>query len=305
MVLRVLIVGAAAGGGLPQWNCNGPNSATFWNGGTSLTAASQSSLAVSADGENWALLNASPDMRAQIMARPQLQPRDPETYGLRDSPIASVLLTNGDLDHIAGLLTLRERQRFDLFMTAEIGRVLGENPIFNALDTSLVPRREVALETPFTLVDGVSATLFAVPGKVPLFLEAGDVATDLEGEQTVGVALSDGTQTTFYIPGCARMTDALAERLQGAELVLFDGTLWRDDEMIREGVGQKTGQRMGHMSMSGPDGSLAAFAGLDVHRKVYVHMNNTNPVWRPDSPERAEAEAAGWQIAYDGLEITL
>ena len=216
------------------------------------------------------------------MARPQLQPRG--GYGLRDTPIRSVLLTNGDIDHIAGLLTLREKQGYDLFATASIAQVLAENPIFNALDPAFVTRQTIELDTAFDLLPGVTATLFAVPGKVPLFMEGehgGDaVQTDLMGEQTVGVEISDGTRTFFYIPGCARMVPGLAERLRGAALVLFDGTLWADDEMIQQGVGQKTGARMGHMSISGPEGSMAAFADLNVARKVYVHLNNTNPVWR-------------------------
>ena len=308
MALRALIVGAAAGGGLPQWNCNGPNSATFWRGNTPLTAMTQSSLAVSANGLDWALLNASPDIRQQIIATPQLQPRDPERYGLRDTPICSVLLTNGDIDHIAGLLILREKQRFDLITTSDIAEVLAANPIFNALDPEFVTRHVVGLETSFDLAPGVTATLFAAPGKVPLFMEGdhgGDaVATDVIGEQTVGVEITDGEKTFFYIPGCARMLPVLEDRIRDAELVLFDGTLWQDDEMIRTGVGQKTGKRMGHISMSGPEGSIAAFAALDVKRKVFVHMNNTNPVWR-DGPERAEAEAAGWEIGQDGMEIVL
>ncbi|MFK7942727.1 MAG: pyrroloquinoline quinone biosynthesis protein PqqB [Paracoccaceae bacterium] len=306
MALRALVVGAAAGGGLPQWNCNGPNSSTFWNGDAPLTAATQSSLAVSVNGSDWALLNASPDIRSQILARPQLQPR--AGYPLRDTPIRSVLLTNGDIDHIAGLLTLREKQAYDLFATASITQVLAENPIFNALDPAFVTRHVIELEAGFDLLPGLSAKLFAVPGKVPLFMEGehgGDgVQTDLMGEHTVGVEISDGSRTIFYVPGCARMVPALADRLRGAELVLFDGTLWADNEMISQGVGQKTGARMGHMSISGPDGSLAAFADLDVRRKVYVHLNNTNPVWR-NGPERAEAEAAGWRIAHDGMEIEL
>lgn len=242
------------------------------------------------------------------MARPQLQPRDPARYGLRDTPIRTVLLTNGDIDHVVGLLTLREKQAFQLMMTHDIAEVIAANPIFNALDPDLVTRHVVGLEAPFELVTGVTATLFAVPGKVPLYMEGdfgGDaVQTDMMGEQTVGVEISDGEHTMFYVPGCARLVPALEDRLRGAEVVLFDGTLWTDDEMRRQGVGTKTGQRMGHMSMSGPEGSIAAFADLDVKRKVFVHINNTNPVWR-DGPERAEARAAGWEIGYDGMEIRL
>ena len=285
MTLRALVVGAAAGGGLPQWNCNAPNSASFWRG-TPLTEATQSSLAVSG-GDGWALLNCSPDIRQQIMRLPALQPR--EGHGLRDTPIHSILLTNGDIDHIAGLLILREKQAYRLLMTAEIAKVIAENPIFNALDPAFVSRDVVALETPFELVPDVTATLFAVPGKVPLFMEGdhgGDaVQTDLMGEQTVGVELSSGGKTAFYIPGCARLVPALEDRIRGAELLFFDGTVWTDDEMIREGVGQKTGARMGHMYMSGPGGSMEALDPLAIRRKIYVHINNTNPVW----PRRARA----------------
>ena len=193
---------------------------------------------------------------------------------------------------------------FELIATTGISEVLAANPIFEVLDPALVGRRTVALDQPLDLIDEITAELFAVPGKVPLYLEKDSVDTELMGEQTVGVEISRGGSKIFYIPGCAAMTPALARRLEGAELVLFDGTLWRDDEMILQGVGRKTGKRMGHMSMSGEDGSIAAFKGLGVRRKIFIHINNTNPVWR-DGPERSEAEAAGWEIAYDGMEITL
>lgn len=303
MALRALVLGAAAGGGLPQWNCRAPNSRGFWEGNSALAEATQSSLAVTADGEAWALLNASPDLRTQILRTPALHPREGE--GLRGSPIRSVLVTNGDLDHILGLLTLREGHAFDLFATPEILAVLDANPIFEALDRSRVRRRAVALDETFDLLPGLPVTLFAVPGKTPLFLEReGETPrTDLLGEQTVGARLGRGEPGVFYLPGCAAVTPDLAVRLRGAALVMFDGTVFHDDEMIRERVGAKTGRRMGHMAMAGPEGSLAAFESLRVRRKIYVHINNTNPVWRADSPERRAVEAAGWEVAHDGLEI--
>jgi pyrroloquinoline quinone biosynthesis protein B len=305
VTLRALILGSAAGGGLPQWNCRAECSASAWNGRDGLKPATQSSLAVSADGERWVLLNASPDLRAQILATPRLQPRDDEA-GLRNTPIRSVVLTNGDVDHVAGLLTMRERQAFTIWMTAEIAAVLDRNPIFEVLDRGVVTRKVVGLEERFEPTGGLAARLFPVPGKVPLWLEGEAVVeTDRMGEQTAGVELTCGDASAFYIPGCARMVPALADRLRGAPLVFFDGTVFHDDEMIRAGVGQKTGRRMGHMAMAGPEGSMAAFAGLEVGRKIYVHMNNTNPVWLPGSPERAEAEAAGWEIAHDGMEVSL
>lgn len=295
--MRAIVLGAAAGGGLPQWNCGCLNCVLARAG--EIPGASQSSLAVSADGVDWAILNASPDIRNQLAATPALHPRE-----LRDSPVKAVLLTNGDIDHVAGLLGLREKQGLSLHATAEILDVLAGNPVFAALDPALVTRRAQTLGRPFALLPGLTAELFAVPGKVPLYLEGATVATDLEGEQTVGVRLESDAGVAFYVPGCAAVTPALAERLRGAALAFFDGTLWEDDEMIRAGLGAKTGRRMGHVSMNGPEGSIAALESLGVRRKVFVHMNNSNPVWRA-GPERAAAEAAGWEIARDGMEVTL
>ncbi|MGM0583308.1 MAG: pyrroloquinoline quinone biosynthesis protein PqqB [Pseudomonadota bacterium] len=294
--LRAVVLGAAAGGGLPQWNCGCDNCRAAR--AVRIPALTPSSLAATADGENWAILNASPDIGRQLLATPALHPTGP-----RETPIRAVVLTKGDIDHVAGLLTLREKQPFDLFMTGEIARALDANPIFEALDRDLVRRRVIPLDSPRRIAPGLTASLFAAPGKVPLYLENGEVETDLEGEQTVGVELAAGGKRLLHVPGCARLTPALADRLRGAAAVLFDGTLWSNDEMIRLGLGRKTGRRMGHMPISGPDGALAAFRGLDIARKVFVHINNSNPVLAPGSPERAEAEAAGWEIAQDGLEI--
>ena len=298
MTFRAHILGAAAGGGLPQWNCGCENCNLARAG--KIPSQTQSSLAVSGDGAHWAILNASPDIRVQMERAQVLHPTD-----LRSLPLSSVLVTNGDIDHVAGLLTLREMQPFTLFATAGIHDVLAANPMFDALNASVVHRTPIALDTPFDLAPGLTATLFPVPGKVPLYLEGDEVKTDLVGEQTVGVKLSGGGHTAFYIPGCAMLNDDLRTRLKGAELLFFDGTLWRDDEMVRAGLGVKTGKRMGHMSMSGEDGSIRAFSDMSIGKRVFVHMNNTNPVLRPDSTETAEAEAAGWTIGRDGMEITL
>ena len=220
-------------------------------------------------------------------------------------PVQSVLVTNGDIDHVAGLLTLREMQPFTLFATQGIQDVIAQNPIFDALNAEVVSRSSISLDAPFELVPDLQATLFPVPGKVPLYLEDEHVQTDLIGEQTVGVALTSQGRTAYYTPGCAALTPELKAKLDGADLLFFDGTLWRDDEMVRAGLGQKTGKRMGHMSMDGPDGSITSFADMQIGRKIFVHMNNTNPALRPDSAERAQAEASGWTIGQDGMEITL
>jgi len=163
----------------------------------------------------------------------------------------------------------------------------------------------VALGASFEIAAGVTAEMFVVPGKVPLYMEGDTVETELEGEQTVGVSLKVEDQQAFYLPGCAKVTAALSERMRGAQLVFFDGTVWENEEMIRLGVGAKTGARMGHMSMVGENGSMAAFEPLDVARKIFVHMNNTNPVLDPRSAERRQLESAGWEVAFDGMEVTL
>lgn len=296
MDFRARILGAAAGGGLPQWNCGCENCNLARTG--KIPSQTQSSVAFTANGLDWAVLNASPDIRQQLADCPALHPT-----GLREMPLRSVLLTNGDIDHVAGLLTLREMQPFTVYATAGIHEVLDQNPIFAALNASVVTRKTVTMGQATEIAPGLMAELFPVPGKVPLYLEGDEVDTEMLGEQTVGVHLSAGDKEAFYIPGCATLNDDLRARLRGAALVFFDGTLWRDDEMVRAGLGQKTGKRMGHMSMSGDDGSIAAFEGLDVGKKVFVHMNNTNPVLRPDSAERGTAQTAGWIIGQDGMDI--
>lgn len=309
-MLKILVLGSAAGGGFPQWNCNCTGCRRARAGDPAARPRTQSSLAVSGGGGRWVLLNASPDLGQQIRANAALHPKD----GVRHSPLCAAVLTNADIDHVAGLLTLRESQPLAIYATERVQAVLAANSVFRVVNPELAPRRAVALDRPFVPADAAGHPLpfeveaFAVPGKIALYLEDpaaagfGSVAED-----TVALRVRDraGDGEFFYIPGCSGLPDWLADRLRGAPLVLFDGTTWTDDEMIRAGTGSKTGQRMGHMAMSGPAGSIAAFAGLGARRKVFVHINNTNPALLDDSPERAAAEAAGWEIAYDGMEFTL
>ncbi len=222
--------------------------------------------------------------------------------GLRGSPIRAVVLTNGDIDHVAGLLTLREKTPFTVYATGDGLDILDQNSVFGVLDPALVAREQIALDTPFEPSPGLTVTPFAVPGKVPLFLEGEDLDLKAMGEQTVGLEITDGTKTAMYAPGCATLPDWLVDRLGRADMVLFDGTVWENDEMARTGTGHKTGARMGHIAMNGADGSIARLNRLE-GRKVYIHINNTNPVLQPDSPERAMAEAAGWTIGQDGMEL--
>lgn len=305
--LRLVVLGSAAGGGFPQWNCRCPVCTLAWEGDPRVSRRTQTSVAVSADGERWALVNCAPEILSQIQAVPALHPKG----GRRHTPVASVLLTNADIDHVAGLLSLREAQPFRLFATPAVHGVLRASPAFDVLASDVVRREDVALGSSFELVDGVTAEIFPVPGKIALYLEKGEIDatgtldTRLEGEQTIGVELSAGGARVLFVPGCAAMTDALRARLEGADAVFFDGTVWRDDEMIVSGVGTKTGVRMGHMAMSGENGSIAALSEIKVGRKIYVHINNTNPVLVDGSQERTTAEQAGWEIARDGMEIAI
>jgi pyrroloquinoline quinone biosynthesis protein B len=299
MIIKVL--GSAAGGGFPQANCNCRNCADVRRGVPGLQPRMQSSLAVSGDGRSWALLNASPDLRQQITASPELWPQGD---AVRSSPVKAVVLSNGDIDHVAGLLSLREGLAFRLYASARVQAALAANSIFNVLDSRSVERAVLPLDRPVELQGGLSIEAFVVAGKVALYLE-GEANT--EDGDTLGIKLTElgSGASAFYIPACATVDAALAARLRDAALVLFDGTLYTDDEMIAQGLSSKTGRRMGHISMSGSGGSIAALAGLGVKRKVFVHINNSNPVLRDDSSERRTVEAAGWEVAYDGMEIRL
>jgi pyrroloquinoline quinone biosynthesis protein B len=271
-----------------------------WSGDKRVRPRSQSSLAVSADGERWLLLNASPDLRHQIIASPCLHPRG----GMRQSPIRAVFVTNADVDHLAGLLTLREQQSFALFGSkATLAQASGG--VFRVLNRDLVQLRETAFDEPIDTGLGLKVTAFAVPGKVPLYLEGAAVEIGSESDSTAGLEISDGRAAFFYVPGCAKINETLAERLKGAKLIFFDGTTFTDDEMVRLGLSQKTAWRMGHVAMSGEDGSLNRLAPCGIARKIYLHINNTNPVLIEDSPERATVLEAGWEVAYDGMEVAL
>lgn len=309
--MNIRILGAAAGGGFPQWNCRCAVCRASWDDPRAVPPQTQSSLAVALDDSHWLLCNASPDLRQQIIDNPPLHPR----RARRDSPIAGVVLTNGDVDHVAGLLNLRESQPYTVYATGRIQQVLADNPIFGVLNPDYVARREIALDTPFvpTLPDGregnITVEMFAVPGKVALWLEEGDIEARLgaETEDTVGLEFTDreSGRRLLYVPGCAAVSESLRRRLADCDLLLFDGTLWQDHEMVDGKLGIKTGQRMGHMSMAGAHGSMAALSDIPIARRVYTHINNSNPVLLPDSEERRAVEAAGWTVAHDGMEIRL
>ena len=310
-MLKVLILGSAAGGGSPQWNCNSDVSKAVRGRVAGTSPRTQSSIVVTANDDEWFLFNASPDLGSQILNNEQMHPQK----GLRHSPISGVVLTNGDVDHVAGLLTLRERQNLSVYAHSRVHNVLKDNSIFNVLNPEYVDRREMKMNNSFELTNkegkgsGIMVEAFEVPGKIALWLEdesKGENFGTQEGD-TIGLKISskDTDESFFYIPACAKMTEELSKRIENSELVLFDGTLWKNDEMESSKVGEKTGQRMGHMNNSGPDGSMEAFKNLNVKKKIFIHINTTNPILLSTSDERKIVEENGWEVSYDGMEIKL
>lgn len=302
---RIRVLGAGAGGGSPQWNCNCSICRRVRRG--DAPRRTQTSLAVSADGARWALINASPDLGEQLVETPDLQPQKPG----RHSPIDAAVLTGGEIDQVTGLLSMREGEPFSLYASRTIHETLGESVIFDALDEQTVPRRAMTLDAKTELTDaddqplGITITPFAVPGKIPLYAESAGETPEIGAvtEDNIALQIEIGETTLFFIPCCADITPELKQRVSGASLLLFDGTLWHDEELIDAGLADKTGRRMGHVSISDPDGPLEQFAGTDIDRKILIHINNSNPVLIDDTDERNIVEQAGWEVAYDGMEL--
>jgi pyrroloquinoline quinone biosynthesis protein B len=309
-MLRVVVLGAAAGGGVPQWNCGCPVCRSARNGHPELQST-QASVAISADGAHWFLINASPDLRQQLIATPQLHPAAGQ---LRHSPIAGVILTNGEVDAVAGLLSMREGSPFTVYAHPKVLAILKSNSIFNVLHENNVRRQPIELNQAFepALPDGSPSGIeilpFAVPGKSAWYLEGRVHPAGSDGAgDTLGLRITDRAsgKVLYFLAACAGVTDELRSRLRGAAAVFFDGTVWRDDELIEAGLGSKTGQAMGHIAMSGEHGAIACLAKLDIEKKIFLHINNSNPVLLHDSAERRTAEREGWQIPADGTEIAL
>jgi len=301
--LTAIVLGSAAGGAFPQWNCRCPVCELAWAGDKRVRPRTQAGIAVSGGDGRWTLINASPDLGQQIRATRALHPAGAKSgNSLRGSPIDAVVLTGAEIDQIAGLLSLRESSPFTLYATPSSHAAVAANAMFGAM-TSMT-RRAINPGEKFMLAGNIEANLFTVPGKLPLYLEGDNPEIGAESAANVGIELARDGARLVFVPGAAAVSDAMRERFARADAVLFDGTLFTDDEMLRTGTGPKTGRRMGHMPIDGEGGALKALEGLKA-RRMFIHINNTNPIQIDGSPERNKVEAAGWQVAEDGMEIVL
>ena len=306
MLIRVL--GSAAGGGFPQWNCGCPNCRGVRAGDPQVTARTQECVVVSTDSAQWFLLNCSPEIRQQIESFPPLHPRGP-----RHSPIAAILLTNADLDHCLGLLSLRESHPLVIYATERLRRGFTDgNVLYRTLDRfpGQVTWRALKLGREEELADvegrpsGLLVEAVTMPGKLPIHLEADGTS---DPEDSVGFRIRERAtgRILAYLSGVGAVTDAVRHAVKDADCVFFDGTFWSSDELPGLGLGTKRAEQMAHLPVGGPDGSLARLHGLAAPRRIFIHVNNTNPLLRDDSPERATVEAAGWEVARDGMEVRI
>ncbi len=324
--MRVRVLGSAAGGGLPQWNCGCDNCVDARSGDPAVRPRTQSSITVSADGDRWALFNASPDVRAQLESFAALHP----ARGGRGSGVAAVVLTDAEVDHTAGLLLLREGRRLALHCTRFVHRALTANGLLATLGSYLEVRwTELSSGVMMELADGsgwplgIQVEPFEVAGDPPLYLEglpAGEGVSGGPGSHTVGLRVSSvepganapepnvtapGAAALVYVPGAGAVDAGLLARIGPRDALLWDGTFWTDDELVRLGMSDRTAAEMSHLPISGPGGSLERFREVRAASKAYIHVNNTNPILREDSAERRAVEAAGWEVAFDGMDFEI
>ena len=307
--MRIEILGSAAGGGFPQWNCACRNCQALRAGSFQGKSRTQTQVAISNDDRSWFLLSTSPDLRQQIEATPALHPRK----NGRDSPIAGVLLTSADLDQITGLLSLRELQPFRIYCTASIRRILRQdNSVFAMLNrvpqqvvwTDITAGESFKLTTAAGQDSGLLCETFSLHSRYPMYAAQSAGLSPQEASLGLIVGSSSGPRMA-YLPAVPEVDSSLLERLATVDLLLFDGTFWSDDELIKVLGSGATAREMGHIPVSSEVGSLQKLKALRRPRKIFVHVNNTNPMLDESSPEYREVRAAGWEIAEDGWRFDL
>ncbi|MBJ8479150.1 pyrroloquinoline quinone biosynthesis protein PqqB [Acinetobacter pittii] len=303
--MYIYVLGSAAGGGFPQWNCNCPNCHGVRTGTIQAKARTQSSIAVSENGTDWVLLNASPDIRQQLFEFKAAQP----ARKLRDTGITSVILMDSQLDHTTGLLTLREGCPMNVWCTAMVHQDLTSGfPVFNMLKhwNGGLQYNEINPKQAFK-IDGFENLEF-----LPLIIKSAAPPysphrNDPHDGDNIALIIKDHKtqKQLFYAPGLGKIDDQIMQIMQSSDCVMIDGTLWTDDEMQQTGVGTKTGREMGHLYISGEGGSLSYLNQLSTPKKVLIHINNTNPILNENSSQFAELKANGVEVAYDGMQIEL
>ena len=304
--MRIRVLGSAAGGGFPQWNCNCRNCDGVRKGSLRAKARTQSSIAVSPGGQDWILFNASPDLLLQYRSFPELQP----ARGIRDTAIRAVVLMDAQVDHTTGLLMLREGKPLEIYCTDMACEDLTTgNPLFNILDHYCgvhwhpVP---TAAGSSFSVIgaDGLSFTAVPLKSKAAPYSPHRD--NPHEGDN-IGMRITDtrSGKTLFYAPGLGEIEPHLKPFLDQADCVLVDGTFWTDDEMIQLGVSKKRAREIGHLPQSGAGGMIEVLRPLKAKHKILIHINNTNPILDEDSAERKQLTAAGIEVAHDGMEVIL
>lgn len=304
--MRIRVLGSAAGGGFPQWNCNCPNCDGLRKGTIRALPRTQSSIAVSADGIGWILFNASPDLLTQIRSFPALQP----ARAIRDTGICAIVLVDGQIDHTTGLLMLREGGPLEIWCTDTVREDLTTgNPLFSILGHYCgVSWHRLPIEAGASFaIDGADHlrfTAIALQSKAPPYSPH---RHDPHDGDNVGIAITDtrSGRSAFYAPGLGEIEPGLRTILEQADVLLVDGTFWRDDEMIRLGVSTKRATEIGHLPQSGAGGMIEVLKGVPASRKILIHINNTNPILDEDSVERAELDAAGLEVACDGMDIEI
>ena len=312
--MHVKILGSAAGGGFPQWKCACANCRSLRAGSFRGKPRTQAQVAISADSAHWFLLGASPDLRAQIESTPELHPRTPGGV-TRNSRIGGVVLLNADIDHVLGLLLMRELQPLNAYATLSVRRILTEdNSMFammQRLDHQLTWNQITSGDTfsPFTPPgedSGLRCRAFFLGRHYPAYVSTRRQADLIRHEASSGLIVESSTgKRLAYMPAVPQIDDALLKEAGAADVLLFDGTFWSDDELIRVRGSGQTAQEMGHVPVSSPNGSIAQLAHLRCPRKIYVHINNTNPMLDEASPENRQVREAGWEIAEDGWQFEL
>jgi len=309
--MQVKILGSAAGGAFPQWNCGCSNCRAVRAGTFQGKARTQTQLAISADSQSWFLLGASPDLRVQIEATRELHPRD----GLRQSPVAGAVLLNADIDHVLGLLLMRELQPLRVYATDSIRQIVMEdNSMFAMLQripqqvswTEFAPRKTFPLSDSTGRNSGICCRAITLGTHFPAYVSPQRQTQVASRDVSLGLIIeSPSRKRLAYMPAVPEITDDLLREFDSADVLLFDGTFWSDDELIRiQGSGQ-TARQMGHVPLSGNDGSMARLAQLKRTRRIYIHINNTNPVLNEAGPEHRRLREAGWELAEDGWQFDL